>query len=141
MSQDEPQLLFVEVRGTRPSRAPGLLYDKSRSELKRHVTLFNTTMEKRKRQERDQRELLATQRANRLCPKPNSRHADPFDTLPVEGTFELHAAIKFGTHMRRPGCASGEGLTVSLQSSKNILGQVPSLMVRDVSAVSEFSLD
>ncbi|KAL0263041.1 hypothetical protein SLS55_002016 [Diplodia seriata] len=105
------RLLFVEVRGPRNRRQPGLLYDRSASELKSHVMLVHSK-EKRQASDRDRdrdyrRQLMRVVGAandnskkkltvvlTTLAPEMGEQYNDPFDTLPVQSTPEVHAAIR-----------------------------------------------
>lgn len=88
------RLLFVEVRGPRGKRQPGLRYDRTASELKSHVMLV-ASKDKRERQA-GERELLAVGLTTpRLSLELSPQQTDPFNMLPVEGTPEQHAAIRY----------------------------------------------
>lgn len=87
------RLLFVEVRGPRGKRQPGLRYDRTASELKSHVMLV-ASKDKRERQA-GERELLALALTTRPSAELSPQQTDPFNMLPVEGTPEQHAAIRY----------------------------------------------
>ncbi|KAK0647575.1 hypothetical protein DIS24_g7590 [Lasiodiplodia hormozganensis] len=89
------RLLFVEVRGPRGKRQSGLRYDRTASELKSHVMLV-ASKDKRERQA-SEREILAVGELTppRLSLELSPQQTDPFNMLPVEGTPEQHAAIRY----------------------------------------------
>ncbi|EKG16970.1 hypothetical protein MPH_05795 [Macrophomina phaseolina MS6] len=94
------RLLFVEVRGARARRRQTLQYDRSTRELKSHVMLV--TNEKRQRRTGDgtTSQVMAVSRVPAglhagIISDISQEHVDPFNALPVEGTPELHEALRY----------------------------------------------